>query len=94
MIGPVALPSSGVVTIVCDGRDLRVPAGVSVAAALLTHGVHSFRRSVSGEVRAPLCGMGSCHECRVTINGVPHRRACLVIVLDGLDVVTEQEGAS
>jgi aerobic-type carbon monoxide dehydrogenase small subunit (CoxS/CutS family) len=91
---PLTLPSGGVVTIVCDGRDLRVSAGVSVAAALLTHGVHTFRRSVSGEGRAAFCGMGICHECRVTINGIPHRRACLITVLDGLDVVTEQEAAS
>lgn len=80
--------SGEIVTIVADGRELRVAAGTSVAAALLGSGVWSFRRSVSGEGRAPLCGMGVCFECRVTIDGVPHRRACLVPVMDGLQVAT------
>jgi len=80
--------SAGAVTILADGRSVRVPAGVTVAAALLDLGISAFRRSVSGEPRAPLCGMGSCYECRVTIDGVAHRRACLVTVADGMRVMT------
>ena len=83
-------PSAGraQVTIVVDGRPLRVDAGISVAAALLNAGVQAFRRSVTGSDRGPLCGMGVCHECRVEIDGVPHRRACLVTVGEGLRVST------
>jgi sarcosine oxidase subunit alpha len=51
-------------------------------------GLTAFRRSVTGEARAPLCGMGICQECRVEIDGVPGRRACLVGVEDGLFVRT------
>jgi sarcosine oxidase subunit alpha len=88
----VITPDSGdSVAISVDGRVVRVPAGTSVAAALLASGVRAFRRSVQGESRAPLCGMGVCYECRVTIDGVPHRRACLVPVLEGLQVVTADE---
>lgn len=76
------------VTIHADGRPVRVPAGTSVAAALLDHGITSFRTSVSGEPRGPLCGMGTCYECRVTIDGVAHRRACLVPVADGMRITT------
>ena len=76
------------VTIVADGREVRVPAGTSVAAALLNLGVHAFRRSVTGEGRGPVCGMGICYECRVTIDGLSHQRACLVTVAEGLRVVT------
>ena len=76
------------VTISADGRPVRVPAGVTVAAALLDLGVSAFRRSVSGDPRAPLCGMGTCYECRVTIDGLAHRRACLVIVAEGMHVMT------
>jgi sarcosine oxidase subunit alpha len=76
------------VTIVADGRSVRVPAGVTVATALLNLGVTAFRRSVSGEPRGPLCGMGTCYECRVTIDGVAHRRACLVVVAEGMYVAT------
>lgn len=80
------------VTIVVDGREASVPAGTSVAAALLMLGVRAFRRSATGEARAPLCGMGICHECRVTIDGIPHRRACLVPVIEGLQVETASGG--
>ena len=80
--------SAGLVTISADGRSVRVPSGVTVAAALLELGVAAFRRSVSGEPRAPLCGMGTCYECRVTIDGVAHRRACLVPVAEGMIVRT------
>ena len=45
-----------------------------------------MRTSVSGEARGPLCGMGACFECRVTIDGEPHRRACLETVREGMDV--------
>jgi sarcosine oxidase subunit alpha len=91
-MGPFASPSPDAVTIVCDGRELRVTAGISVAAALLGVGVSSFRHSVSGDDRAPLCGMGICYECRVTIDGLPHRRACLVTVADGLQITTDSGG--
>ncbi len=43
----------------------------------------TLRRSATGEPRGPLCGMGTCFECRVTIDGVPHRRSCAEIVRDG-----------
>jgi len=78
------------VTIVADDRELRVAAGTSVAAALLDAGVLTFRRSVGGDARGPLCGMGICYECRVTVDGVPLRRACLVPVSDGLRISTKE----
>jgi sarcosine oxidase subunit alpha len=80
------------VSIVVDGRDTQVRAGITVAAAVLSLGVSAFRRSVSGEPRGPLCGMGTCHECRLTIDGVAHRRSCLVVVSDGLRVSTAPGG--
>lgn len=84
---PGAAPD-GAVTIVADGRELRCAAGTSVAAALLDAGMLTFRHSVSGEPRGPLCGMGVCYECRVTADGVPLRRACLLPVREGLRVST------
>jgi predicted molibdopterin-dependent oxidoreductase YjgC len=76
------------VTIVVDGDEHRVPADVTVAVALLGLGVRAFRLSVDGEPRAPLCAMGICYECRVDIDGVADRRACLVPVVEGLLVRT------
>ena len=76
------------VRIVVDGRDITCASDVTVAAALLDGGVAAFRQSVSGTARGPVCGMGICYECRVTIDGVAHRRACLVTVADGMTVRT------
>jgi sarcosine oxidase subunit alpha len=76
------------VDFVVDGEPHRAAAGSSVAAALLNAGIRQLRQSVDGAPRAPLCGMGICYECRVTIDGVAHQRACLVPVSDGMIVQT------
>ena len=76
------------VTIIVDDVTTNVPAGITVAAALLANGMRAFRRSVSGEPRAALCGMGVCHECQVTIDGIASQRSCLVPVEQGMRIVT------
>ncbi len=71
-----------------DGRAVRVMPGTSVAAALrVAQGDGIARRSVSGEPRAPLCGMGICQECRVRIDG-RRRLACQAECTAGLVVET------
>lgn len=77
-----------IVTIVVDGAAMHVHEGATVAAALLSAGARAFRRSVTGEPRAALCGMGICHECRVTIDDIAQQRACLVPVAHGMRVST------
>jgi sarcosine oxidase subunit alpha len=79
---------AAMIEIVVDGRRVRVREGATLAAALYTVGVTAFRTSVSGEPRGPICGMGVCFECRVTINGVPHQRSCLVPCAAGMIVET------
>lgn len=71
-----------------DGRELDCEPGVSLLAALWNAGVRALRSSTSGEARGPLCGMGTCFECRVSVDGVPHRRACLEPVRPGMEVRT------
>ena len=78
------------VTIQLNGLPVTMPAGSMVAAAVLKAGVSSFRRSVAGEPRGPLCGMGICFECRVTIDGVPHVRSCQTVCEHGMDVRTDE----
>ena len=56
--------------------------------SLLNAGESACRESVSGESRGPVCGMGICYECRVTINDVPHQRACLRVVENEMRVDT------
>ncbi|HWB85824.1 MAG TPA: (2Fe-2S)-binding protein [Bryobacteraceae bacterium] len=72
-----------------NGRPLTVSDGTTVAAALLSVGHAALRRSVTGEWRGPLCGMGICFECRITIDGRPHVRGCQVVCRSGMDVRTD-----
>lgn len=76
------------VTIRVNGSRVQAANGITVAAALINSGVWAFRRSVRGEARGPVCGMGICHECRVTIDGVPHRRACMESVRTNMEIAT------
>ena len=78
---------SAMVRIVVDGNEHRVPGDISLAAALLNAGYPTFRTSVGGELRGPVCGMGTCFECRVTVDGAPGQRSCLVSVREGMTVV-------
>ena len=70
-----------------DGTRVRIPVGSSVAAALAQQPPGRTRLSVSGQWRAPLCGMGVCHECRVMING-RERLACQTVCEDGMLIAT------
>jgi sarcosine oxidase subunit alpha len=74
-------------SITVNGKQVRVPLGASVAAAVMMAN-EPCRFSVSGEPRGPLCGMGNCMECRATVNGIPHCRTCQMICASGMEVVT------
>jgi hypothetical protein len=76
------------VTLRVNGATVTVQAGSMVSAAVAAAGAGGFRRSVTGEPRAPLCGMGICFECRVTIDGRPHCRSCQVPCAPGMEVRT------
>lgn len=71
--------------ILLDDEWRRVPAGTTVAAALLIAG-GIFRRSVGGEARSALCGMGICYECRATVDGRAHQRTCQLPCREGMRV--------
>jgi sarcosine oxidase subunit alpha len=75
-------------TVRIDGNPHEVEAGATVAAALWNARQRACRTSVAGELRGVLCAMGICFECRVTINGVAHRRACLETVAAGMEIRT------
>lgn len=74
-----------------DGESLRVPYGITVAAALLGHDDDHFCKSAAdGEERAPYCLMGVCFECLVEIDGLKNRQACLEPVYEGMSVKRQQ----
>jgi sarcosine oxidase subunit alpha len=76
-------------TLTVNDRAIVVGRGTTVAAAILIAGETSFRRSVTGEPRGPLCGMGICFECRVTIDELAHCRSCQIVCVDGMRVTAE-----
>jgi predicted molibdopterin-dependent oxidoreductase YjgC len=85
--------SADTVVIVVDGREIRVPAGVSVAAALLGAGHVGFTAApVSGRARGPWCLMGACFACLVAIDGIPGERACMTTVRDGMRIALGSRG--
>ena len=79
------MPDSIAITV--NGAQLRVPSGTTVAV-VLTQLNEPCRTSVQGQPRGPLCAMGICYECRVTINGTPNRLACQTLCAPGMDVRT------
>lgn len=82
-------PGANFVTLTVNGRSVTVPRGSTVAAALLNADV-PCRISQSGDLRAPLCGMGICFECRAAVDGIPHRRTCQIVCCPGMIVETQQ----
>lgn len=84
------MPSCGQsqIRLTINGRSIGVESGTTVAAALVLAGVNTTRRSVSGEPRAALCGMGMCQECRVTIDGRAYSLACQTLCREGQIVHT------
>ena len=77
------------ITVTVNGRQVVVPSGTTVAVAMLTAGA-LCRKSVSGEPRGPLCGMGICFECRVEIDGRLHQRSCQIVCAPGMQVSTDE----
>ena len=76
------------VSVRVNGKPVTVRAGATVAVAVLTAGA-TCRASVSGQLRSPLCGMGTCFECRVAINGEPQRRSCQVLCQADMEIETD-----
>jgi len=77
------------VTITINGVPHKVSAGCSVAAAILNAAEIPFmRQSITGERRSALCGMGTCRECEVRINGVAIVRSCMTRCVDGMRIET------
>lgn len=80
------MPEQATVTV--NQQSVIVSRETTVAAAIMMAGWPS-RRSVTGEPRDPLCGMGTCFECRATIDGVPHARSCQIVCVSGMQINTD-----
>lgn len=80
---------SNAVKLTIDGSEVEVQSGTTVAAAIMIRR-SGFRRSVQGELRGPLCGMGICFECRATVNGKTQQRTCQLFCEAGMVVNTDE----
>lgn len=79
---------TALVLLTVNGKPVEVVEGASVAAAVAQAGAR-FRRSLTGEHRSALCGMGVCFECRVTIDGAAQQQACMLPARAGMQVRTD-----
>ncbi len=79
------------VTLVVDGGEIAAYEGETVAAALLAVGRRAMRTTARAQApRGYFCGMGVCHDCLMTVDGLPNVRTCVTPVRDGMRVDTQQ----
>ncbi len=79
------------VAVTLDGAPALLPAGESLATALLCEGHVLLRRSPrDGTPRGAFCFMGACQECAILVDGTI-RQACLTPVTEGMAI--ELKGA-
>lgn len=77
-----------------EGTPVRAHAGESLGAALLAAGIRTLRISRQGQPRGLYCAIGQCLECRVEVDGVGVRRACLTPVEAGMAVRRQRDPRS
>lgn len=73
-----------------DGREITAHPGESIGAALLAAGIRGLRATrFAGAPRGLLCGIGSCFDCLVTVDGHGSQRACLTPASPGAEVASQ-----
>jgi D-hydroxyproline dehydrogenase subunit gamma len=86
-----ALERGPQLTVTIDGSPVSAYLGETVAAVLFAEGSVQTRTTASGAARGVFCGMGTCFDCLVVVDGVPNTRACMTWVRDGMQV-SRQDG--
>lgn len=79
-------------TVHLDGREISVPSGISVAAALLRAGVTWSQPQPGTGVAGLFCGMGACYGCVADIDGRKGVRTCITAVADGMRIDSVRGG--
>jgi predicted molibdopterin-dependent oxidoreductase YjgC len=80
------------VSVTLDGQPVKLPAGITVAAALFGNGDIISRISpTSHKPCSPHCLMGICFECMMEIDGI-QRQACMTEVQDGMIINRHLDG--
>ena len=82
-----SIPRGPGIKILVNGREVVAYQGETVLAALIAAGQRTLRKShILSEGRGPLCGMGVCYECLVSVNGRANQRACMTEVEDLMEI--------
>ena len=84
-LGP-ELERGPAVAISVDGRSIRAHLGETVAAVLFAERQVTVRHTPQGAPRGVFCGMGTCFDCLLIVDGVPNTRACMTWVREGMKV--------
>ncbi len=75
-----------------NGQPVTAFEGETIAAVLLAENRRIFRHTgKTGAPRGLFCGMGMCYDCLVTVDGVPHVRACVTPVVEAMLIETRSE---
>ncbi|WP_088138296.1 (2Fe-2S)-binding protein [Achromobacter xylosoxidans] len=74
------------IRIYINDRESSAYPGETVATALLAAGVSVFRRSHGHAAHAPVCNMGVCFECLVTIDGCRSVRSCMTLITEDMRI--------
>ncbi|NIK56041.1 FAD-dependent oxidoreductase [Kribbella shirazensis] len=91
---PAEVGTPSAVDVTVDGEAVVADAGQTVAAVLLANGSDTWRTTrVHNRPRGIFCGIGACHDCLITVNGLADVRACQRTIADG-DAITTQHGAA
>jgi predicted molibdopterin-dependent oxidoreductase YjgC len=72
-----------------DGQTVTAYEGETLATAMLAAGLGAFAAHAEPYPSSRLfCGMGSCFQCLVTIDGEPNCQACRTLARPGMKVET------
>ena len=72
-----------------DGLPVTAYEGETLATVLLAAGIRAFATHAEPHLTNKLyCGMGTCYQCLVTIDGQPNHQACRTLARAGMKVET------
>lgn len=79
------------ITFTLDGVALIAHGGQSIAAAMISNEKRVNRTTrIEGKPRGIFCGIGSCFDCLVVVDGIANQRACITEVRDGMKIETQR----
>lgn len=78
------------IVIYFNGEPVEAYEGEPIAAALMSAGYRSFRRTARrDEPRGIFCAIGRCTDCMMIVDGQPNVRTCITSARDGMRVETQ-----